>query len=207
MVVSLLGMRRCGGARSGDESSLPLRELRRPRAASAGKVSDRGSGAASSKGPRRRGARSGRLRGQGSLGALHIGREGGRLVDGHLGQDLAVDLDPGLAETVDKSRIGQAVLAHRRVEPLDPERAEGALLVLAVAVGVLQALLDRLLGDADRVLAAALEAFRLRENLLVLGVGGDAPFDAGHDSKSFKISGIRERSLLQPFGRKYFFTL
>jgi hypothetical protein len=72
------------------------------------------------------------------------------------------------------------VLPHRRVEPLDPERAESALPVLAVAVGVLQALFDRLLGDADGVLAPAIKALGGLQNLLVLGMGGDAPFDAGH---------------------------
>ena len=48
---------------------------------------------------------------QGGLGASTIGSESRRLVDGEFGQDLAIDLDPSLAETVDKSGIGHAV--HR----------------------------------------------------------------------------------------------
>ena len=35
---------------------------------------------------------------------------------------------PALVEAVDKSPVGQAVLAHGRVDALDPQRAEGALL-------------------------------------------------------------------------------
>src|SRR5262249_9658429 len=97
-----------------------------------------------------------------------------------VGQDLAVDLDPGLAETVDKSAVGEAVLAHRGVDALDPEGAEGALLALAVAVGVLHRLLDRLLGDPDRVLAPAVVALGGFQHLLVLGMGGDAALYACH---------------------------
>src|SRR5215203_3940971 len=121
-----------------------------------------------------------RERRQRALCALDIGGECRRLVDRHLGQHLAIDLDPRPAEAVDKSRIGQAVLAHRRVEALDPERPEGALLVLAVAVGVLHRPVDRGLRGPDRVLAPADEALGGFEGLLVLGVARDAPFHAGH---------------------------
>ena len=108
------------------------------------------------------------------------GGERFRLADGDVGQDLAVDLDPGLAEAVDKSGIGQAVLAHRRVEALDPQRPEGALPVLAVAVGILKGLVDRRLGGADRVLAPAVIALGGVQNFLVFGVARHAAFHAGH---------------------------
>src|SRR5439155_20310044 len=39
---------------------------------------------------------------------------------------------------------------------------------------------DRLAGDADRVLAAAVIALRLLKDALVLGAGGYTPFDACH---------------------------
>jgi len=71
-------------------------------------------------------------------------------------------------------------LARRRVDALDPQCAEGALAALAVAVGVLHRPLDRLLGDADRILAAAVVALDLFQHLLVLGVGRDAALDACH---------------------------
>ena len=84
------------------------------------------------------------------LGLVDDGAEGGRLVHGEVGEDLAVDLDAGLAEAVDEARVGQVgvMLADRGVDPLDPERAEGALADLAVAGRVLQRLVDRLLGGA-----------------------------------------------------------
>ncbi len=45
---------------------------------------------------------------------IHQSLEGGGLVDGQIGQDLAVDLDAGAGEPADKSAVGQAVLAARR---------------------------------------------------------------------------------------------
>src|SRR5437899_4068499 len=118
--------------------------------------------------------------GQRGFGLTHDRFERRRLADGEVGQHLAIDHDPGLAEAADKSAVGQAERAHRRVEPLDPQRAERALLSLAVAIGVLLRALDRLLGDPDGVLATAVIALCRLEDLLVLGVGGDAPLDARH---------------------------
>src|SRR5690606_7995684 len=106
--------------------------------------------------------------------------------DGEVGQDLAVDFDPRLVQPVDKAAVGQAVLTHGGVDALDPERTEGALLGLAVAVGVLQALVDSGLGRADGVLAPAIEALGSLQNLLVLGVGGNAPLDARHVDNSLR---------------------
>ena len=58
-------------------------------------------------------------------------------------------------------RIGQAFGAHRRVDALNPKRAEVALFDLAIAVCVLAGLFDRLARDADGVLAATAIALGL----------------------------------------------
>ena len=63
----------------------------------------------------------------GALGLFDERRECRRFADRKIGQNLAIDFDPGLAEGVDKSAIGQAVLADGGVDALDPEGAEGAL--------------------------------------------------------------------------------
>src|SRR5581483_743904 len=104
----------------------------------------------------------GALRRQRGLGLFHDRLERRRLADGEVGEHFAIDQYAGL-------------------EPLDPQRAEGALAPLAVTEGVLAGLLHRLLGDADRVLAAAVIALGGLENFLVLGVRGDTTFDAGHE--------------------------
>src|SRR5271154_6179500 len=118
--------------------------------------------------------------------------ECGRLVDGEIGQHLAVHRDPGFAEAGDKPAVGEPEAPDRRVEALDPQGAEGALAPLAVAEGVLACLLHRVLGNADGVLAPAVIAFGGFEDFLVLGVSGDPPFDAGHGrspSKSITLMG------------------
>src|SRR5512143_558813 len=110
------------------------------------------------------------------------GLETGWVVARDVREDLAVDLDPGPFQAVDKSSVGQAFQARSGVDPLDPQRAEAPLADLAVAVGVLAGLVHRGLGGADGVLAAAVEALGLLEDLLVLGVGDDAPLHASHRS-------------------------
>src|SRR5690606_7498803 len=132
-------------------------------------------------------------------------RECLRLVDREIRQHLAVDLDAGLVEAVDEAAIGQAVLADSGVDALDPERAEIALAILAVAIGILQRLLDSLLGDADGVLAAAVETLGLGENLLVLGVGGNASLYACHVMISLKLL-IQPAQRPPPLGRKFLTT-
>ena len=95
----------------------------------------------------------------------------GDFVSGHRGQDLAVQLDTGLAEAVHELRIGKAFQTRGGVDALDPQGAERALLVAAVAVGVLAGTINGGLGGTDGVLAAAVETLGLLENLLVSGVG------------------------------------
>ena len=53
--------------------------------------------------------------------------EGFGLMHREIGQHLAVDLNTGLAEPVDKSAVGQPVLAAGGVDALDPERTEVSL--------------------------------------------------------------------------------
>ncbi len=87
------------------------------------------------------------------------------------------------------------MLAHGGIDALDPERAEIALLDATVARCVLHRAVDGGLCGPDRVLAAAAEALGCVENLLVLGVGGDAPFHTCHVMISLKAGdSLRDRS-------------
>src|SRR5262249_45423873 len=90
------------------------------------------------------------------------------------------DGNAGLVEAVDKSTVGHAVLAHGGIDALDPQRAEGALFALAVAIGVLHRLFDRLFGDPAGVLAAAVGGRGLGNGFLMLCVGCVVAFDACH---------------------------
>src|ERR1700722_17447436 len=111
-----------------------------------------------------------------------------RFVDGEVRQYLAVDRNARLGETVDKDAVGHAERTHGGIEALDPQRAEGALLALAGAEGVLPGLVDGGLGGADGVLAAAVKTLGGLVDFLVLGVRGHTAFDARHDgSPSWKM--------------------
>src|SRR5690606_2546821 len=106
-------------------------------------------------------------------------------VDCDVGQNLAVDLDASLRQTVDETAIGQALLADSSIDALDPESAERALAVLAVTISILLRTVNCSLGGADGVLATATETSSLIQNLLVLCVGGNAAFYACHVMISF----------------------
>src|SRR3954465_12878700 len=87
-----------------------------------------------------------------------LGKSAERLsvADGDVGQHLAVELDLGQAQAVHELAVAHALLARGGVDALDPEAAEVALAVLAVAVGVGAGLEQLLLGPlVARVLLAA----------------------------------------------------
>src|ERR1700761_154443 len=114
----------------------------------------------------------------------HLDQRGERGLVGHgqLGQHAPVDFDLGRLQTLDEAVVGDAVGPGRRVDPLDPQPPEGALAVLAVAVGVGHRVELLLLGLAVQpgplapVTAGPLED----RAALLLGVG--RPLDACHCS-------------------------
>src|SRR5439155_23678850 len=113
--------------------------------------------------------------------ALRLGDDGAErlgLMHRDVGEHLAVERDAGEVQRVDELAIGQPFRADRGVDALDPQSPEAPLFHLAVAVGMLPGLLDRLAGDSDRVLAPAIIALRLIQDALVLGAGGYTSFDA-----------------------------
>src|SRR5665213_4629010 len=118
--------------------------------------------------------------GQRGANLVGYGLEAAGIGARHIGENLAVDIDPRQLKAVHKSRIGHAFDPRRGVDALDPQRPERALAHLAVAVGVLPGLVDRRLGRADGVLAPATETLGLLQNLFVLGMGRYAPFDTRH---------------------------
>src|SRR5450631_3963522 len=97
-----------------------------------------------------------------------------------VGEDLAIHVDAGLLQARHELAVRDTRLAGARVDAGDPERAEFALPVAAVAIGVLPRLHHRFLGDAVDVLAAAAETLGLVEHLLVARARRDSAFYAWH---------------------------
>src|SRR5699024_1267395 len=86
-------------------------------------------------------------------------REGSRVVHGQVGQDLAVHLDAGELEALDKPVVGHVVGPGGRVDAGDPQLPEVALALATVAVAVGHRVEHLLLGLA--VQARALPAVAL----------------------------------------------
>src|ERR1700758_1775813 len=118
---------------------------------------------------------------QGRFCLADDGLERRRFADREIGQHLAVNRDAGFGEAGDEAAVVEAKRTNRGVEALNPQSAKAALAPLAVAIGVLVGLLDRLLGNPNRVLAAAIIPLGGLEHFLVLGMGGDSAFDASHE--------------------------
>src|SRR5262249_21777258 len=108
-------------------------------------------------------------------------REGLRVGQREVRQDLAIHLEPRLRESVHESAVGQAVLAGSRIDARDPELAEVALSLLAVPIGVAPAALDGLARALEQAAASAVVALRRVENALAPLLRGDAAFHSCHD--------------------------
>src|SRR5205823_13461329 len=98
------------------------------------------------------------------FGALCDRTERLRIADGELREHLAVEVDLRLAQPGNELVVRQPVLARGRVDADDPEPPEVPLLVLAVAVGVDERVLDLLLRVAVRGLLQPPVALRLLED-------------------------------------------
>src|SRR5258706_4381702 len=104
-----------------------------------------------------------------------------------VGEDLAVHVDAGLLEARHELAVRDTRLAGARVDAGDPERAELALLVAAIAVGVLPRAHHRFLGDAVYVLAAAAVTLGLVHVLLVSPARRDSAVFAWHVRGSLSV--------------------
>ena len=74
--------------------------------------------------------------GSGVLHLVHDCFESFGIVHGEVGENLAVDFDSGLVDESHKLAVGKILKTGSSVDTLNPESAEIALFLLAVAVGV-----------------------------------------------------------------------
>src|SRR5215472_8792906 len=115
--------------------------------------------------------------------------EGRRVVHRNVGEHLAVDLHAGLVQSVDDAAVGKAVDTRRRIDARDPERAELALVLPPVAVGVLPRLDDGLLRRAIDLAPGVVVALRLAKNLLVTAAGRHATLYSCHGAARLTLVG------------------
>src|SRR5690606_37855261 len=84
-----------------------------------------------------------------------------------VGQCLAIQPNLGHLETVHEATVGQPVHPRGRVDARDPQTAEVALLVAAIAIGVPVRLHHGLVGAAEQLGACSPLTLGHAENLLV----------------------------------------
>src|SRR6478672_7492477 len=118
--------------------------------------------------------------GQGGLGGRDERVERGDVVDGQVGEDLAVDLDARQVQALDEAVVGQALGASRSVDALDPQLAEVALVLAPVVVAVDQRVGDLLLRLAVEARALAPVTAGALEDYPALLLGVHCPLDACH---------------------------
>ena len=105
------------------------------------------------------------------LNHLDNSGEGLGIVHSEVGKHLAVELDVVLVKFAHKDGVRDTVDAATGVDTVDPQRAELALLVLSVAVGVGLTFLPFVLGDGPYVFTSAPITFGAVEDFLSAGSG------------------------------------
>src|SRR6185503_10029968 len=121
------------------------------------------------------------------FGLLDDLAERGLVEHREVGEHLAVHVDARLLQARHELAVGHARVAGAGVDAGDPERAELALLVAAIAVGVLAGPHDRLLGDLEYVPTAAAIPLGLGEDFLVARARRDSTFYARHGGGSLGV--------------------
>ena len=86
---------------------------------------------------------------------VHDSLEGFGIVEGEVGEHLAVDFDAGFVEQAHELGIAQVMHTGGGVATLNPQGAEVAFFVLAVAIGVGETLFPGVLCYGPYVTAAA----------------------------------------------------
>src|SRR5579872_1391364 len=89
-----------------------------------------------------------------------------RIANGNVGENLAVNFHTCRRQRIDQPAIGEAMLARRSVDALDPECSKVPLAQFAADIGVLQRTIDGGIRRGDVVLAAAVKTFGLFQDAL-----------------------------------------
>ena len=114
------------------------------------------------------------------LRGLNEGGEGLRVVDGELGEHLAVDRDAALLEAIHEFGIADVVETAGRVDAADPELTEVALDQAAGDVSVAIGVEDLLFGGLEEKMLRTEVTFRFLKDSLPAGTGNGATFNSSH---------------------------
>src|SRR4029077_12062212 len=103
-----------------------------------------------------------------------------RVADRHVGEYLAIKVDPGKTKRVHEPAVGHACVARRGVDPSDPQRPKLTLPGPAVTVRVAERVHRGLAGGTYELVLRSSAALGLRQEFLVLLVRGNSALDPRH---------------------------
>jgi hypothetical protein len=114
------------------------------------------------------------------LDALDQGAEGLRASSSEVSEHLAVDLDPGLLESMDELRIAQPMLPGRCVDAHDPKAPKLTLALSPIVEGAHRSVEQSLTGFTWALRAKTPEALGQFEDLLVPAPSDDPSLSSWH---------------------------
>ena len=117
---------------------------------------------------------------EGGFGGRDQPGEGFRIVDGDLGEHLAVHLDAGLLEAAHEDGIADAVDAASSVDALDPELTIIPLDEATGIVSVTERVANLLFGGLEEKVLRAEVAFCALQDFFATGTGNGATFNSSH---------------------------
>src|SRR5690606_27675077 len=103
-------------------------------------------------------------------------------VHGQIGQNLTVDFDRRFFQASDQTAVGQTVDTSTSIDTGDPQSTELTLALLAVTVGILTRLDDRLLGNPEYTRARTVVTFGEFQNFLVTLARHHTTLNTSHSS-------------------------
>ena len=106
--------------------------------------------------------------------------ESRHIAGGDIGQDLAIQSDTGLFQTVHEGRIVQPELLYSGGYACDPEAAEFPLFIAPITIGILHTLVNGFYGCTVQPRTAAVIPSGFIEHLFVASVGGNIILSTWH---------------------------
>ena len=119
---------------------------------------------------------------QSSASALYHCRERFLVVHRKVCQYTSIQRHISPLEAINKTAVGQPVSTRLRVDAGDPQRAELALALPTIAIGILPCLGDCLLGNPEHASSRAIVALGFLQNFLVTAMRRHSTFYARHRS-------------------------
>ena len=104
---------------------------------------------------------------------VHHGLESLWVIHGEVSENLAVELNVMFVQLAHEGRVGHSMKASPSIDARNPKGTEGALLVAAIAILVLQTFFDGVFGDRPNIFTSTKVTFGHSHDALSAGATGN----------------------------------